>query len=217
MPSREKIKEGYYYHIFNRGNNGSTIFPGYKDYVSFLKKYAHYCFFVLDTYAYCLLKNHFHLHVRVRTKDEQRELKLLNPFGVRDPERVNPDKVLNASRQLSHLFNSHAQSINKKYNRTGSLFEKPFHRKSISDEYYFSQLVCYIHWNPQLHGLVKDFKIYPYSSYGLFMNENHSRLNKKEVVNWFGGLEGFKTAHQALPEGLIRKYEWEMRPEYYRK
>ncbi|HKL17543.1 MAG TPA: hypothetical protein VJ905_01185 [Halalkalibaculum sp.] len=217
MPSREKIKEGYYYHLFNRGNNETTLFSGHKDYISFLNKYALYCFFVLDTYAYCLLNNHFHLLVRTRTREEQQKLKLQNPFSITDPERVNPDKILNASKQLSHLFNSHAQSMNKKYNRTGSLFEKPFHRKSVSDEHYFSRLVCYIHWNSQLHGLVKDFRTYPYSSYGLFMNKNHSRLNKKEVLNCFGGLEGFNEAHRVLPKGLSREFMLETRPKHYRK
>lgn len=217
MPSGEKIKEGSYYHLFNRGNNGEALFPGHKDYISFLKKYAHYCFFVLDTYAFCLLNNHFHLLVRVRTKKEQRELILHHPFRVRDPERVDNGNAWNASRQLSHLFNSHAQSMNKRYNRTGSLFEKPFHRKSVSDEHYFSRLVCYIHWNPQLHGLVKDFRNYPYSSYRLFANNTDSRINKMEVLSWFNGLEGFHAAHQSLPEGLSREYELETRPEYYRK
>lgn len=205
MPFREKIREGYYYHFFNRGNNGEALFPGHQDYITFLKKYAHYCFFVLDTYAYCLLNNHFHLLVRVRTNEEQRNLMQHHPFGVSDPERVDSTKTLSASRQLSHLFNSHAQSMNRKYDRTGSLFEKPFHRKSVTDEYYFSRLVCYIHWNAQLHGALKDFRTYRYSSYRWYLSENESLLNKDEVVRWFGGLDGFESAHNVLPVGYVRE------------
>lgn len=217
MPSREKLKENFYYHIFNRGNNGTIIFPKHEDYISFLKKYCHYCFFVLDTYAFCMMGNHFHFLIRIRTQDEQKKLKLHNPFGVDEPEKINLDKIHSASRQLSHLFNSHAQSINKKYSRTGSLFEKPFHRKSITKDDYFSHLICYIHWNPQIHGFVKDFRFYSYSSYKIFLTEKKSRLNKEKVLNWFGGVHGFKEAHYELPKGLSRDYLLETKPKFYRK
>lgn len=216
MPFREKLQENYYYHIYNRGNNGTKLFRMHKDYLNFLKKYSHYCFFVLDTYAFCLLSNHFHLLVRVRTKEEQQKLKFHNPFRVNDPERVNPEKIHTVSYQLSHLFNSHAQSINKKYGRTGSLFEKPFHRRSITEENYFSNLVCYIHWNPQLHGLVEDFRSYPYSSYKLFFNKDLSRLNKEKVLNWFGGLPNFEKVHCELPKGLCSDYLLEMKSKPYK-
>jgi len=215
MPSREKLQENYCYHVYNRGNNGAKLFHVHKDYHTFLKKYIHYCFFVLDTYAFCLLNNHFHFLVRVRTKEEQQKLKLHNPFRVKDPERVNPEKIYTASQQLSHLFNSHAQSTNKKYKRTGSLFEKPFHRKSITEDDYLSHLLRYIHWNPQLHGYVEDFQSYPYSSYKLFLNKNNSRLNKEKVLNWFGGLYEFKKAHGELPKGLSRAYILETKPKFY--
>ncbi len=53
---REQLKEGNYYHIYNRGNNSENIFYEKANYQFFLKKYGKYCYSVLDTYAYCLLK-----------------------------------------------------------------------------------------------------------------------------------------------------------------
>ncbi|MFH1929788.1 MAG: hypothetical protein ABIK79_16715, partial [Chloroflexota bacterium] len=78
------------------------------------------------TYAYCLLRNHFHFLVRTRMPEEQeayqRTLKTL---------KVSEIKVLEPSRQFSRLFNSYAKAFNKMYDRTGSLFEHPFHRIEV--------------------------------------------------------------------------------------
>jgi len=55
-----------YYHLFNRGNYKQNIFYKVKNYNYFLKKYAEYMEGYLETYAYCLLPNHFHLLVKVK-------------------------------------------------------------------------------------------------------------------------------------------------------
>lgn len=57
--------EGWY-HIYNRGNEGRTIFFQPENYRYFLSKYAAYMSAYWDTYAYCLLPNHFHLAVQVK-------------------------------------------------------------------------------------------------------------------------------------------------------
>ena len=54
------------YHIYNRGINGTNIFYEERNYAYFLEKYAHYLHNWVDTFAYCLLKNHFHLLIRVK-------------------------------------------------------------------------------------------------------------------------------------------------------
>ncbi len=64
------LQPGVIYHIYNRGNNRETIFHTDGNYHYFLGKYAKYLTPVLDTYAYCLLPNHFHLAVRVKTRAE---------------------------------------------------------------------------------------------------------------------------------------------------
>ena len=66
MPNPEPLLRGQYYHIYNRGNNGETIFRDARNYPYFLKLYAEYVEPVAETYAYCLLPNHFHFLVRIR-------------------------------------------------------------------------------------------------------------------------------------------------------
>jgi len=58
--------EGNFYHIYNRGNNRENIFFEENNYYYFLEKYDKYLTNYLETFAYCLLPNHFHLLVRVK-------------------------------------------------------------------------------------------------------------------------------------------------------
>ena len=102
------------------------------------------------------------------------------------------------SRAFSNLFSSHAKYINKKYNRTGSLFEKPFQIKHINSESYYGQLVYYIHWNPQLHGLIDDFRNWKYSSFTAYLSDSKTSILKEPVYGWFGGKDNFITAHQEI-------------------
>src|SRR5437868_13293456 len=102
----EPVLEGNTYHIYNRGINGEDIFKESRNYYYFLEKYNKYCTPVLDTYAYALLKNHFHLMIRVK---ETLVTKRKDGNEVR----------LTASGQLSHFFNCYTQSLNKAYGRHG--------------------------------------------------------------------------------------------------
>jgi hypothetical protein len=61
MNQHHSLKPGAYYHIYNRGINGENIFKEERNYAYFLSKYAIYLSPMLETYAYCLLKNHFQL------------------------------------------------------------------------------------------------------------------------------------------------------------
>lgn len=62
--------------------------------------------------------------------------------------------------------------MNKMYDRTGALFETPFKRIEVNNDSYFSALIAYIHRNPETHGIIDDFREYPFSSY-------HAMLQKK--------------------------------------
>lgn len=63
-----------YYHIYNRGNNRENIFQEDRNYWHFLKLYLHHIEPIAQTFAYCLLRNHFHLLVKIKTEDEIRLL-----------------------------------------------------------------------------------------------------------------------------------------------
>jgi REP element-mobilizing transposase RayT len=182
----EPLRPGRYYHVYNRGNGGEDLFHKARNYRYFLKKYAHYMAPVADTFAYRLLRNHFHLLVRVKRAAEY------------PPGRV----PLEASRQFGHLFNSYTKSVNRAWGRTGSLFQRPFRRKAVASEHYFTHLVRYIHRNPQAHGFVEDFRTYPHSSYAALRSRRATRLRRARVVEWFGGRASFEAAHRraAAPE-----------------
>jgi REP element-mobilizing transposase RayT len=133
---------------------------------------------VADIYAYCLMNNHFHLLVRIK--------------DVSDIE----EKHLQEKPYLgfSHFLNSYTQTINKAYNRKGSLFQEHLKRTRVTDEDYFTQLVAYIHLNPVKHGFTDSLE-YPHSSYKAMISDKETLLRREEVLHYFGDIENFKYWH----------------------
>ena len=183
---------GGYYHIYNRGNNRENIFIEERNYAHFLMLYAKYIAPIADTYAYCLLRNHFHLLVRIWTEEEL--IAPPNPKGLGDPSGLSP-KRLDPSQQFGAFFDAYAKAINKAYNRTGSLFQHPFGRIRVTSDEYFAQLILYIHFNPQKHGFVEDFREYPYSSYDAMLSNKPTKLARAQVLERFSGKPAFIAAH----------------------
>src|ERR1041384_6465905 len=58
------------YHIYNRGVNREDIFVEERNYDLFLRLFKKHLIPVVDLYAYCLLKNHFHILVGVKSEGE---------------------------------------------------------------------------------------------------------------------------------------------------
>ena len=185
----DEIEEGYFYHIYNRGNNSEKIFFSEENYAYFLKLLTKYIFPVADIYAYCLLNNHFHILVRIKEKNEI-EINKLKFSTVEKPKEVS------ASRQFSHFLNAYSQAVNKKYARTGSLFEKRFERKRISDDHYLRQVILYINTNPLKHNLVEKPEDYKWSSYNSHISNAKTKLKRKEVIELFDDVENFVLSHK---------------------
>ena len=160
------------YHVYNRGNGEEQIFFINENYSYFLRQYDKYLNNIVDTFAYCLLPNHFHLMVRIKNDE---------------PEIV--------SDKFRKFFISYSMSINKQENRQGNLFQRAFKRKIIDNEKYFYAAVYYIHANPVHHGLVKDLRQYQFSSYNSFVGNNRTKLCRNEVIEWFGGRKNFISFH----------------------
>jgi putative transposase len=143
------------YHIYNHANGNENLFRTDENYHYFLRKYGEYMYPMFDTYAYCLMPNHFHLMVRVRSEADVLEyLRLTKPTLTGFKTLSEFSETI--SKQFGHLCNGYTQSYNKMYGRMGSLFIRPFKRKSVTDEVYFTQLIAYIHNNPVHHGICKD-------------------------------------------------------------
>ncbi|MDW7690866.1 hypothetical protein R9C00_21090 [Flammeovirgaceae bacterium SG7u.111] len=177
---------GNYYHIYNRGINRQHVFFEERNYSYFLGKYTKFVHGFAKTFAYCLLKNHYHLLVQIR--EEKELLKLIHK---------NQEKPLSwhTSNAFSSFLQGYVQGINKTHGRSGALFEEPFKRMEVLDEVYFTQLVVYIHTNPQKHQLISDFRNYPHSSYHAHLTEKKTKLCREDVLSWFGGEEAYIQAH----------------------
>jgi REP element-mobilizing transposase RayT len=182
------LEKGNYYHIYNRGNNGIDVFFDTDSYYYFLRLYDKYVSPIVETYAWCLLKNHFHILVYVRLDNEIEYSKL-------EYSTVEKPKVLEPSKQFGHLFNAYTQAINKKFNRTGVLFEKPFERKQITSEKYLQNVIYYIHNNPVQHGFAKQMSLYPWSSFETIISDRQTKLKRKEVIELYGTKEDFLDYH----------------------
>ena len=209
-----------YYHIYNRGVNGENIFVEERNYDLFLKLYEKHLLPFTDLFAYCMLKNHFHISVRVRSEEEIIETKKTQHKETLEVSAVNlrHDKVKSlskeqigqsgrslgserlgsqfASDQFSNFFNAYAKTINKAYGRTGSLFEHPFKRVLITTDRQFWNVIAYIHQNSQKHGFVKDFRDWKYSSYGVILSSKPTVIKREEVMKWFGTSEDYLSLHK---------------------
>lgn len=182
------LENGNYYHIYNRGNNGIDLFYEIENYNHFLRLYEKYIEPIADTFAWCLMKNHFHLLVYIKENHEIDNSKL--SFTTTDSP-----KLINASKQFSNLFNAYTMAMNKRYNRTGSLFEKNFKRKLVNSEVYFQKLIYYIHNNPVHHGFTEKSIEYPWTSYGTMISTKKTKLQREKVIEVFHDVENFKHYH----------------------
>lgn len=217
MTSPSPLLYDTYYHIYNRGVNRADIFVEERNYDLFLRLFEKHLIPVADLFAYCLLKNHFHLSLRIKSEEEILESKKTLPIKTLkvsapntrhnvqasspNPGDHTPGKPLGfetyASRQFSNFFNAYAKTINKAYGRTGSLFQHPFGRVPITSDRQFWNVIAYIHQNPQKHGFVEDFRTWKYSSYGLILAPDGKRIliKRQEVMKWFGTKDNYLSLH----------------------
>jgi hypothetical protein len=76
----------------------------------------------------------------------------------------------NLSKFMQQLNMNYSIYFNKKYKRSGHLWQGRFKSWYVTDEAYLYTLMCYIEQNPIKANMVKDIKEYPYSSYHYFLN-----------------------------------------------
>ena len=134
-----------FYHVYNRGNNHENIFYKRENYQYFLRKYQVYLSDYVDTYAYCLLPNHFHFLIKVKAVSDLSKRDLPNLKDLANLKKTDlkgsdrsVDKII--SNQFRLLFLSYAKAINKQEDRRGSLFQKPFRRKPVTNDRYLALL-----------------------------------------------------------------------------
>ena len=182
MEKQDILEPDCFYHIFNRGNNKENLFIEDENYLHFLKLVKNHLVAVAEIYSYCLLKNHFHLVLKIKSKEEVEK-----NFAI--------DKI---HQPFSNLFNAYTKAINKKYNREGSLFKVRFKRERIETEDYLRNVIVYTHLNPVKHKFQDNYLDYKYSSYNSIVSDKPTLLLRDYVLELFGGKENFIFQHKEI-------------------
>lgn len=146
------------HHATQRGNNHQNIFFDTEDHLHFMRNIR-----MLSKEegvlvgAYCLMTNHFHL--------------LLYPYA---------DQNLIAF--MKGLCQLHTQQINKKYRRSGKLWENRYKLHLVDPDYEWI-ISRYIDRNPVAANMVGDPLAYTYSSARAHLLGVHDETLTKDVIN----------------------------------
>lgn len=191
------------YHVYNHATGDDDFFRCNENYRYFLEKYQQHILPIADTYAYCLLPNHFHFMIKIKSE------KLLKKYFLNRKQNLRGflrEEELNLagfiSQQFSNLFNAYSKAYNKMYDRRGTLFRERFHRKHVDSDAYYTQLIGYIHINPIHHGFVEKLEDWTWSSYHAFTSKQSTKLQKTEVLDWFGGEKQFHEFHNEYKNNI---------------
>lgn len=142
MPRRARMYlPGQPYHIVQRGNNREACFIELENYQFYLELMCEVSErYGMSLHAYCLMTNHIHL-------------------------LATPTKKTSISDTMKVVGSRYAQYINKKYKRTGTLWEGRHKSSLVQSDKYF--LICsrYIELNPVVANMVSRPEEYAWSSY----------------------------------------------------
>lgn len=197
---------GGFYHIYNRANGDEVMFRDDRNYEYFLKKYRILINPIAKTCTYCLMPNHFHFLVQIRSEIEiiknLKNTRIMQKLCDESQEKYHYWMSRILSHQFSRLFNSYTQSYNKFYDRKGSLFMPNYKRIKIKDDIYFVQLATYIHCNPVKSCLTKVPEDWKHSSYNSFLRKDKSFISLELTLDFFSDLDNFIFVHQKTLQGL---------------
>jgi putative transposase len=203
----EVLQPDTFYHIYNRANGSEKLFITDENYVFFLRKYKEYISPICHTYCYCLMPNHFHFLIQIKSEDElelyfnEKTSSSSTLQGFKTLEGLAKQNSISKllTQQFSHLFNTYTQAFNKQNGRKGSLFMHPYKRKKINDTSYLLQLVKYIHYNPIEAKLASELYEWKFSSYSSIISKTPSLLKRDDLLNWYNDLSNFIYIHKTIP------------------
>ena len=184
-----------FYHVFYHANGNDNIFRADRNYRFFLRLYLTHISGIVNTLAYCLMPNHFHFVIQMKSEAELRSFYSKKIATLEASLTLQGLCRLN-SQQFSNLFNSYAQAFNKVYNRRGGLFISNFKRKKVTSNEYLLNLIHYVHNNPVHHGFVETVDDWKYSSYQALFSEKRTMLARSETLELFGGADECREFHQ---------------------
>lgn len=191
-----QLEHNCFYHLYNRSISDSKLFKGHSDYLALLKKFKEYCTPYFHVYAYCLIPNHFHFIIKVKSQKLIKEIVQQETFDTAQ-KYLNKEITINdyLSNQLKRLFSSYALSFNNKHNRKGPLFQNKVKRIFIENDDRLRYLIGYVHHNPIHHHLAENYISWKYSSYKALVSTKSSNLAKERVHLLYQSLNGFQEFH----------------------
>jgi putative transposase len=156
------------HHVIQRGNDRQIIFREEADYQRFLvwlKESAK--FYEVAIHAYVLMPNHIHL-------------------------LVTPADATGLAQKMQKVGRFYVPWFNKKYERTGGLFEGRFRTSLIDTDRYFMACSRYIELNPVRAQMVMAPGDYPWSSYAHHAGVRIDSLVTDHTLFWALGNTPFQ-------------------------
>lgn len=146
------------YHIIYKGIDNEDIFYDDNDRITFLN-YLNECKkeFQFKIYAYCLMNNHVHLVIEIE------------------------DEIL--SNSMKSLSVKYVFYFNKKYLRSGPLFQNRFKSKCIENSKYFLDVCRYVEQNPEKAN-ISTIQEYKWSSFHEYVGKSQL-IDKEKLLYYF--------------------------------
>jgi len=187
------LDSGEYYHIYNRGVDKRVIFQDVEDSQYFLDRLCDFnstevvggvymqnfnkykelrskASKLVEIVSYCLLPNHYHILLKANTDE-----------GV--------------SKFMHRVGTGYSKYFNKKYQRSGALFQGKFQATHISMNDTLPFMSVYVNLNYQHHKIDPEKNIVKTSFFEYIEKYNFNICNYEEVksiVNGVGGIEEYK-------------------------
>ncbi len=162
MPSKPRDERPGFHHVVTRGNNKQRIFVNDMDrrqFLAILVRIANKHGWTI--YAYCLMRNHYHLILNI---DER---------GL--------------SRGMCELNTAYALAFNTRHGRINHLFGRRYWSEHLADDRRLLNAVRYVVQNPRRAGRADSLESYRWSSYGatIGLALSFAQLATKELLEFF--------------------------------
>jgi putative transposase len=175
MPrGRRVLVEGGLYHVYNRFARGEDVFADPEEAIEFAELLRE----VkrrdgLTVLAWALLSNHYHLAVRT--------------------------SAIPLSRSMQRLQGGFARGFNRRWKRSGPLWQSRYQARVIDSQEYLERVIIYIHLNPVCAGLVQNPVDYVFCGHRELVKKTRDPLTDGDhaLISFGGSLNEARKQYRA--------------------